>query len=129
MLQDFLRVIRLFCTTAHNIATSKVMAIFTGCLRLDFPISRVQSLIKKRKQIKGSFCSPNAFNSDFDNYTWLKWFYSPQSLQAKLSYEAKIVSLLSFYNEMRLVTPLFCLCFSLIMATQKINLKEKKKLG
>ena len=80
----------------------------------------------KKRGNKGSFCSPSAFNSDIDKYTWLKWCYPSQSLQAKLSFEAKIVPLLSFCNETRLVTPLFCLCFSLIMATQKINLKGKK---
>ena len=44
----------------------------------------------------------------------------------KLPFEAKIVPWLSFCYETRLVTPLFYLCFSLIMATQKINLKGKK---
>ena len=46
----------------------------------------------------------------------------------KLSFEAKIVPWLSFCCETRLVTPLFYLYFSLIMATQKVYLKEKKNL-
>ena len=49
----------LHCTSpsAHDIATSKVTVIFTGCLR---------------RGEYGPLFSPNSFNSDFNNSTWLK---------------------------------------------------------
>ena len=43
--------------TAHNIATSEAVVIFTSHLK---------------RGNEGPFCSPNAFNSDFDNSTRLK---------------------------------------------------------
>ena len=42
---------------AHTIVTSKVVVIFTGCLK---------------RGNYGSFCSPNTFNNDFYNSTRLK---------------------------------------------------------
>ena len=53
--------------SAHTIATSKVAVIFTSRLK---------------RGIYGSFCSPYAFNSDFDNSTRLKGRLSWNSLQS-----------------------------------------------
>ena len=58
-----LKVIPLFCTVHHplriyKIATSKIVVIF------------LTSHLKGGT--KGPFCNPNAFNSDFDNFTRLK---------------------------------------------------------
>ena len=67
--------------SAHTIATSKVAVIFTSRLK---------------RGIYGSFCSPYAFNSDFDNSTRLKGRLSWNSLQsprAKWSFEAEIAPL------------------------------------
>ena len=56
----------------------------------------------------------------------LSW-NSPLSPRANLSFEAKIVPLLSFCDETRTVTPhQFYLCFLLVIASQKIYIKQKK---
>ena len=68
--------------------------------------------------------SPSGFNSDCDNsFRLQKVLNLPQSPRTKWSFEAEIVPLLSFYNE---VTHLFYWCFLLFMATRKIYFKEKK---
>ena len=51
---------------------------------------------------------------------------SPQSLRARRSFEAEIVPLLSHCDEARTVIPHFYKCFMLVMASQKIYIKEKK---
>ena len=55
----------------------------------------------------------------------LSW-NSSLSPRANLSFEAKIVPLLSFCDETGTVTPHFYLWFLLVIATQKIYIKEKK---
>ena len=73
---------------------------------------------------KGPFYSPSGFNSDCDNSSRLQRVLNlPQSPRTKWSFEAEIVPLLSFYNE---VTHLFYWCVLLFMATRKIYFKEKK---
>ena len=51
---------------------------------------------------------------------------SSQSLGAKRLFKAEIVPLLSHCDEARTVTPHFYKCFMLVMASQKIYIKEKK---
>ena len=78
----------------------------------------------------GPICSPNAFNSDFDNSTWLKrclTWNSPQSSRAKWSLEAEIIPLLSVCYETRTVHSPFYLCFLLVMVTQKYILGRKNR--
>ena len=52
--------------------------------------------------------------------------YSPLSLSVKRSFEAEIVPLFSHCDEARTLTPHFYQCSSLVMASQKIYIKEKK---
>ena len=79
MLQDLLRVIPLFFTTAHNIICN-----FKGGGNFHWLSSA------RFHHLPGPvFDKKEETNSDIDNYTRLKWCYSPQSLQAKLSFEAK----------------------------------------
>ena len=102
-------------TTVKNIPTSKMAVIVTGCLE---------------RGIKGPFCSQNAYHSDFDNSSLLKRCssgISPQSLHAKWSSEAEIVSVVSFAIEWERWPPFLLVFFTLmIMATRKrIYLREK----
>ena len=122
MLQDFLKVIPLFCTTHHQLhIKSKVVVIFTGCFRLNFQrlLTWVQSSDQKEVK-KAPFVVQMlmiVILITLHGYS----LNSPQSFLAKLSFEAKIVPLLSFCNETGLVTPLFYMC-----CARKIHLKEKK---
>lgn len=82
--------------SAHNIVTSKVVAIFTVHL--------------KRGYYGPSF-SPNAFNGDFGNCTRLKRCFSwhlPEPPRAEWSFDAEFVPLLMFCNEAKAVTLPFC---------------------
>ena len=51
---------------------------------------------------------------------------SSQSLRSRRSFEAEIVPFLSHCDEARTVIPHFYKCFMLVMASQKIYIKEKK---
>ena len=78
----------------------------------------------------GLLCSPNAFHSDLDNSTrWKKVLsWNSQTFpRAKWSFEAEIVPLIVVlrWNENG-NPPFFKLCFSLVMTTRKIYIKEGK---
>ena len=94
--------------SAHNVATSKVALIFTGRLK---------------RSSYGSFCSPNALNSNFDYSTWLKrclCWNSPESSRAKWSFKAEIIPLLSFCYETGKVTPFLFVFFTRYDQTKNI---------
>ena len=93
-------------------------AIFTGWQK-----------VKKRGNY-GLFCSPNAFNNDFNNSTRLKGclsWNSPQSPRAKWSFEAEIFPYVVVLPQKRTVTPPLYLCFLLVMATPKNILRRKNQ--
>ena len=98
---------------AHNIATSKVSVIFTGRLK---------------RGNKGHFCSANAVNSNFDNFTILKGvcLETRPSLLAQNDYlKQKLPLYFRLAMKRKRWPPLFYLCFLLVVAPKIYTLRRK----